>query len=62
MLELRWREKIARFKAPASATEGFGMTLISRVIEAELGGQIERNITKQGWEIRISIPSLSADL
>lgn len=61
-LELYWREEGPRFEATFSTARGFGTTLMSRLIEAELRGQIVREVTALGWTTRMSIPLLSLGL
>lgn len=55
-LELSWRENAPVFQPSVPTTEGFGTTLVSRLVEAEFGGRIDREVTAQGWITRLSIP------
>lgn len=58
-LELSWREEATDFVAAGSASKGFGSSLISRMIETELGGQVDRQIAAGGWIIGLSVPVAS---
>jgi PAS domain S-box-containing protein len=55
-LVLFWRESSPQFLAPVSTTKGFGTMLMSRLVEGEFGGRIDREITADGWVTRLSIP------
>lgn len=55
-LELCWREDVPQFEAAVATPKGFGTTLMSRLIETEFGGRIDREVTARGWTTRISFP------
>lgn len=55
-LELCWREEAPQFRASESAPEGFGTTLMRRLIEAEFGGRVDREVCSHGWTTRLIIP------
>jgi len=61
-LELSWREDVRRSDIPAPAHDGFGTTLISRLIETEFGGRLEREVGAGSWVTRLSIPAASLEL
>lgn len=58
ILDLRWTESIPENgEAPRSGVgSGFGSGLLSRVVEAQLGGTIERDFTEAGLNCRIVFP------
>ena len=60
-LDLRWQEVAPQFRAGESAPTGFGTKLMSRLIEAELGGRIDRELAAPGWTTCVSIPVSSLD-
>ncbi|WP_193335560.1 sensor histidine kinase [Devosia beringensis] len=55
-LGLCWREEALQLQTGDSAPRGFGTTLMLRLIEAEFGGRIDREVTPHGWTTRLSIP------
>lgn len=61
-LELCWRETSSQFQASEPAPKGFGTTLVSRLVEGEFGGRIDRDVTASGWTTRLSIPLPSLGL
>lgn len=61
-LALHWRETAPQFYPSAPDAEGFGTTLMSRLIEIEFGGGIEREVTPAGWTTHLTIPLKSLGL
>lgn len=60
-LELRWQEVAPQFRPEETALRGFGTKLMSRLIEGELGGRIDRELSAQGWMTCLNIPVSSLD-
>lgn len=60
-LELRWQEVAPQLRPGESAPTGFGTKLMSRLIAAELGGRIDRELAAPGWTTCLSIPVSSLD-
>jgi len=60
-LEIRWQEVVSQVRIADSAPAGFGTALMVRLIEAELGGQIHRELAAQGWTTCLTIPVSSLD-
>ncbi|GLQ56576.1 HWE histidine kinase domain-containing protein [Devosia nitrariae] len=61
-LELTWREDVRPTDIPTPVHQGFGTILVSRLIELELGGRLERQASADCWLIRLSIPAASLEL
>jgi PAS domain S-box-containing protein len=58
MLNLSWREEVGQFHGSAPK-QGFGTTLVARLIEAEFGGRVERQVSSSGWTTQLNIPVAS---
>lgn len=55
-LRIDWTETKPSPGKPAGDREGFGSTLLKRVVEAQLGGSLERRFTENGIRCSIEFP------
>lgn len=55
-LEIDWTESGLDLRQGDAPRTGFGTTLLERIVEAQLGGTIERTFTDTGLVCRIAIP------
>lgn len=56
-LELSWREEAYQLDITIPPAKGFGTILISRLIETEFRGRLDRQVGPAGWTTNLSIPA-----
>ena len=58
MFEILWEESLdtGRFERPVDAGTGFGSRLIAMMIESQLRGELDTDLTKQGLRCTIRVP------
>jgi PAS domain S-box-containing protein len=54
--DIVWTETMELKSAPPAATLGFGSRLISMMVESQLGGTLDTQLTETGLSCRISLP------